>query len=144
MREEKQDLRWGLYFARTVAGIGLATVGVAADYLIDGGSVAAQWGGVGALAGAIIGFGTMLAHYPRGDEFDRAIDRVTSVHAGLAVMVLLIAQELSAQMGWFGAKHLPIYTMPGFFIILKTLESQLFRAALAEGSSFPGLSSLRA
>lgn len=144
MKEEKQTLHWGIYFARTVAGIGLATLGVFAAKLLQTETTGMQWGGLGMLAGVITGFAFMLARYPRVDEFDRAIDRVTSVHAGLAVMFLLMAQELFAQMNWFGAEHLSIYTMPGFFILLKTLEAQLFRAALAEGTNLPGLGTLRA
>ncbi len=144
MKEEKQNLRWGIYFARMLAGQGLATLGVLSAKLINIEEVQLQWSGLAILAGTIAGFTLMLARYPRCDEFDRAIDRVTSVHAGLAVMFLLIAQELFAQMDWFGAKHLPIYTMPGFFILLKTMEAQIFRAALAEGTNLPGLSSLRA
>ena len=144
MSEDKQDLGWGLYFARTIAGIGLASAGSFAAIMMASERDAVQLGGLGMLSGAIVGFAFMLARYPAGDEFDRAINRVTSVHAGLAIMFLLIAQTVFAQMGWFGAKDLPIYTMPGFFIILKTLEAQLFRAALAEGTTIPGLGSLRA
>lgn len=144
MRDEKQDLEWRLFWARVLGGLGLAATGTVAAGMIaeDAGSI--QWGGVGALAGMVAAFGFILAKYRRGDEFDRVIDRVTSVHAGLATMGLIIAQTLFSQIGWLGPEPIPVYAMPGFFILYKTVQAQRFRAALADGKDLPGEHTLRA
>lgn len=143
MQDEKQDLEWGKFWARLLGGLGLAATGTIAAHAIteDAGSV--EWGGVGALVGMVAAFGFMLSKYRRGDEFDRVIDRVTSVQAGLATIGLMMAQTLFSQIGWLGPEPIPVFAMPGFFILYKTLIAQYLRASLAEGKDTAGVASLR-
>lgn len=144
MQEEKQNLEWGKFWARVFGGLGLISTGAIAAVMIEGETGTIQWGGVGALAGSLVAFGFMLSKYRRGDEFDRAIDRVTSVQAGLFTIGMIIIQNLMAQMGWLSAAAIPVYAMPGFFILYKTLTAQLLRASLAEGKDAAGILALRA
>lgn len=144
MQDNKQDLEWGLFWTRIIGGIGLLATGAIASRMIAEETAGLEWGGVGALAGMVAAFGFMLAKYRRGDEFDRAIDRVTSVQAGLATIGLIMAQELFTQIGWFADPSIPVYSMPGFFILYKTILAQYLRAALASGRNVSGIASLRA
>lgn len=144
MTDEKQDLEWGKFWARVFGGLGLISTGAIASRMIEMDSAGLQWGGVGVLAGTLVAFGFTLSRYRRGDEFDRAIDRVTSVQAGLFTIGMIIIQNLIAQMGWLSAEAIPVYAMPGFFILYKTLTAQILRASLAEGKDAAGIGALRA
>ena len=144
MQEEKQDLEFGKFWACIFGGLGLCTTGVFAARMIESGTVSVQWGGVGMLIGTLAAFAFMLKKYRRSDEFDRAIDRVTSVQAGLFTMGMIIIQNLIAQMGWIASEAIPVYAMPGFFILYKTMTAQMLRASLAEGKNAAGILALRA
>ena len=143
MQDEKQDLEWGKFWARIFAGLGLGTMGVIVSHMIVEDAPSLQWGGIGALAGTVVAFGFILAKFRRGDEMDRAIDRVTSVQAGLFTIGMIIVQNLMAQMGWVETEAIPVYSMPGFFILYKTMIAQYLRASLAEGKETAGVASLR-
>jgi len=112
--------------------------------MIESDALTVQWGGVGVLAGTLGAFAFMLKNYRRGDEFDRAIDRVTNVQAGLFTIGMIIFQNLIAQMGWIPSEAIPVYAMPGFFILYKTMTAQMLRASLAEGKDAAGILALRA
>ncbi|GEM_PF-3429017 len=144
MQEEKQDLELGKFWARIFGGLGLCATGAIAARAIESDTLTVQWGGVGMLTGTLVAFAFMLRKYRRGDEFDRAIDRVTSVQAGLFTIGMIIFQNLIAQMGWIPSEAIPVYAMPGFFILSKTMTAQLLRASLAEGKDSSGILALRA
>ena len=57
---------------------------------------------------------------------------------------MIIFQNLIAQMGWIPSEAIPVYAMPGFFILYKTMTAQLLRASLAEGKDSSGILALRA
>ena len=56
---------------------------------------------------------------------------------------MIMVQNLIAQMGWIEATAIPVYSMPGFFILYKTFIAQYLRAALADGKNTAALASLR-
>jgi hypothetical protein len=143
MQEEKQDLEWGKFWARIAGGLALGAAGTAAATMLVAGVPGIEWSGVGIVLVATAIFGFMLAKYRRDDEVDRAIDRVTSVQAGLATIALIIVQNLVSQLGFVESEPLSVYSMPGFFILYKTAIAQYLRASLAESRVTVGTASLR-
>ncbi len=144
MTEEKQDLGWGVFWARILGGLALGAGGAIGGQLIIQADTVTKGAGVAVIALLIAIFAFMLSRYRRADEFDRAIDRVTSVQAGIATIGLIMVQNMIAALGLLETEPLAVYAMPGFFILYKTLTAQVMRAAIIDGKDIAATRSLRA
>ena len=141
--EDMAGLQWGRFIARAAAGVAIIAIGTTGGLFMERETGRLQWLGAGvALAGLAL-FALLLTGWERRDEFDRALDRVTSAHAGIAAMLLVFVQNMIVALDLSDATPIPVFGLPGFFLLYKTMMAQRLRRAIAKGKDIRDLAVLR-
>ena len=119
------------YLSKFVGALLVAALGAAGGTLIQDSAGTERWIALGLILAACIMFIVVLQLGRARDEFEQMITLKAGHYAGIKTIGLIIGLHLAADLEWLRASAVPVYALPGFYLMYVVLMTFIQRNSFA-------------
>lgn len=115
------------YLSKFIGALIVAALGAAGGQLLQDSAGTERWIALGLILAACIMFVIVLQLGRARDEFEQMIILKAGHYAGITTIGLIIGLHLAADLDWLGTSAVPVYALPGFYLMYVVLMTFMQR-----------------
>lgn len=115
------------YLSKFVGALLVAALGAAGGQLLQDSAGTERWIALGLILAACIMFVVVLQLGRARDEFEQMIILKAGHYAGITTIGLIIGLHLAADLNWLSTSAVPVYALPGFYLMYVVLMTFMQR-----------------
>lgn len=115
------------YLSKFIGALIVAALGAAGGQLLQDSAGTERWIALGLILAACIMFVIVLQLGRARDEFEQMIILKAGHYAGITTIGLIIGLHLAADLDLLGTSAVPVYALPGFYLMYVVLMTFMQR-----------------
>lgn len=119
------------YLSKFTGALLVAALGAAGGQLLQDSAGTERWIALGLILAACILFVLVLQLGRARDEFEQMILLKAGHYAGITTIALIIGLHLAADLDIFNTSAVPVYALPGFYLMYTVLMTYMQRERFA-------------
>ncbi|MEM1086886.1 MAG: hypothetical protein AAGH90_04090 [Pseudomonadota bacterium] len=127
MTEESLRPSRTAYLLKFTGALMVAALGAVGGQLLQEGTGWGRWVAFGLIITACLLFALVLNIGRARDEFEDMIALKAGHYAGITTIGLIIGLHLAVDLGWVETNAVPVYALPGFYLMYTVLMSFIQR-----------------
>ena len=120
-----------VYLSKFTGALMVAALGAAGGQLLQDNTGWERWVALGLIFVACLLFVLVLNLGRARDEFEEMITLKAGHYASVTTIGLIIGLHLAADLGWVSTNAVPVYALPGFYLMYTVLMSFIQRDRFA-------------
>lgn len=119
------------YLLKFTGALLVAALGTVGGQLLQDSAGTEKWIALGLILAACILFALVLQLGRARDEFEQMIMLKAGHYAGITTIGLIIGLHLAGDLGWLSSNAVPVYALPGFYLMYMVMMTFMQRERFA-------------